>query len=109
MVVSCAFFGPRHSPYSNYLCRAPDIAEVGTIFNVFSYDAVSVRDSNLSPSRRQADALSVEPRSTNDYLCKISDQNSNSKCNLLIDYEVVALTPSPLCFVLLFVKPQKLL
>ena len=38
---------PRHSPYSNYsrayvarLCRAPDIAAIGTIFNVFSYDAL---------------------------------------------------------------------
>ena len=29
-------------PYSYYLCRAPDIAAVGTIFNVFSYDAVLV-------------------------------------------------------------------
>ena len=54
---------PRHSPYSYYLCRAPDIAAVGTIFNVFNYDAVSARDSNLSPPRRRADALLVEPRS----------------------------------------------
>ena len=38
-------YGPRHYfPYSNLLCRAPDIAAVGeTIFNVFSYDAVSGR------------------------------------------------------------------
>ena len=33
------------------------------LFNVFSYDAVLVQDSNLSPSRRQADALRVDPRS----------------------------------------------
>ncbi len=63
MVTSCACFWPRHSPYSNYLCRASDIAAVGTIFNVFSYDVVSARDSNLSPSRRRADAPRVEPRS----------------------------------------------
>ena len=31
--VSMAVYGSRHSPYSNYLCRAPDIAAVGTIFN----------------------------------------------------------------------------
>ena len=29
-----------------YLCRAPDIAAVGTIFNVISYDAVSGRESS---------------------------------------------------------------
>ena len=38
--MSCAFFGPRHSPYSNYLCRAPNIAAVGTFFNIFSYDVI---------------------------------------------------------------------
>ena len=43
--------------------HAFDIAAVGTIFNVFSYDALSDRDSNLSPSRRRANALRVEPRS----------------------------------------------
>ena len=56
-------YGPRHSPYSYYLCRTPDIAAVETICNVFSYDAVSARDSNLSPSWRRADALRVVPRS----------------------------------------------
>ena len=40
MVMSCACFGPRHFPYSNYLCRASDIASLGTIYNVFSFDAV---------------------------------------------------------------------
>ncbi len=30
MVMSCTCFGPRHSPCSNFLCRAPDIAAVGT-------------------------------------------------------------------------------
>ena len=35
------------------LCRAPDIAAVETIFNDFSYDAVSARDSNLKPPRRR--------------------------------------------------------
>ncbi len=39
MVLSCACFGPRHSTYSYYWCRASDIAAVGTTFNVFSYDA----------------------------------------------------------------------
>ena len=56
-------YGPRHFNYSYYLCRAPDIVEVGTIFNVFSYDAVLSRDSNPLPSRGRANALCVEPRS----------------------------------------------
>ena len=46
-------------PTLNYLCGESDIAGVGTILNVFSYDAVSVRD---SPPRRRADALRVELR-----------------------------------------------
>ena len=46
-----------------YLCRASDIAAVGIIFNVLSYDALSDRDYNLSPFRRIADALRVELRS----------------------------------------------
>ena len=29
--MSCACFGPRHLPYSNYLYRESDIATVGTI------------------------------------------------------------------------------
>ena len=37
-------FGSRHSPYSNYQYRAPDIAPVGTIFNVFSNDAVLIKN-----------------------------------------------------------------
>ena len=48
---------------------APDIAAVGIIFNVFSNDAVSARDSNLTPPRRRADALRVEPRSRIFILC----------------------------------------
>ena len=56
-VMSCACFGPKHSPYSNYQCPAPDIATVGTNVNVFSYDAMLSRDSNLSHSRRRVDAL----------------------------------------------------
>ncbi len=61
MEVRCACFRPGHSPYSNYLYRTLDIAVVGTIFNVFSYNALTDRDSNLSPSRQPADALRVEP------------------------------------------------
>ena len=49
-------------PYSNYLCRAPDITAVGTIFYVFSYDEMTGRDWNLSPPRRQVDALHVDLR-----------------------------------------------
>ena len=49
--------------YSNYLCCAPEIAAVGTIFNIFTYDTVSGRDSNLSPSRQRADALHVTSQS----------------------------------------------
>ena len=41
-------------PYSNYLCRSPYIPAVDTILNVFSYDAVSGRNSNLSPPQRRA-------------------------------------------------------
>ena len=63
MVMSCACLLAKTFPYSNYLCRAHDIAAVGTILNVFSYDAVSGRDSNLSPPRRRTDALRVEPLS----------------------------------------------
>ena len=56
-----------------YLCRALDIAVVGTIFNVFIHDGVSNRDSNLSPPRRRADGLRVEPRSRvrKDYYGKV--------------------------------------
>ena len=54
-------YGPMQPPYSNYLCRALDIAAVGTIFNVFSYDTVSDRNSILSPLRRRVDSLRVEP------------------------------------------------
>ena len=62
-VISCACFGLRHSPYSNFLCRTLDIAAVGNIFNVFSYDTMSSRDSNLTLSRQRADALRVTPLS----------------------------------------------
>ena len=47
---------------SNHFSRAPDTAAVGILFNVFSYDSVLGRDSNLSPTSRQADALRVEQR-----------------------------------------------
>ena len=51
-------FWAKANPYSNYLCRASDIAAVGTISKVFSFAAVSDRDSKLSPS----DGLRVEPQ-----------------------------------------------
>ncbi len=63
MGMSCTCFGPKHSPYSNYWCCTLDILAVGTIFNIFNYNVVSSRDSNLSPPRRRASALHVEPRS----------------------------------------------
>ena len=34
-----------------------NIAAVGTIINVFSYDIVSGKDKKLSPSRQRADAI----------------------------------------------------
>ncbi len=40
MVISCTSLGQKHYPCHNYLCRAPSIAGVGTISNVFSYDAL---------------------------------------------------------------------
>ena len=52
--------------------HAFDIAVVGTIFNVFSYDALSDRDSNLSSSRRRADALRVN-----------QGRGYNLKCHLI--------------------------
>ena len=51
-------YGPRHSSYSYYLFCTPDIAAVGTIFKVFSYDAVLVQDSK--PPWQQADAVCIE-------------------------------------------------
>ena len=41
-----------------------------------------------------------ENRPTKDYSCKISDGNSNSKCHLLTDYEMVALK-TPHIFIIL--------
>ena len=63
MVMCCACFGHRLSLYLSYLCRAPVIAAVGPIFIVFSYDALSGRDLNLSPSRQEAYAIRVTPQS----------------------------------------------
>ena len=37
-----------------------------------------------------------ENRPTKDYSCKSSDRNSNSKCYLITDYEMVALKTPPL-------------
>ena len=39
--------------------------------------------------------LFSENRPTKDYSCKIPDRNSNSKCHLPIEYEMVALPPPP--------------
>ena len=59
MVMSCAGLGQGiPSTLTNNV-----IAVVGNIFNVFSYDAVFSRDSNLSTPQRRADALRVESRS----------------------------------------------
>ena len=41
----CACFGTRHSP------TLTDIAAIETILNIFSYDVLLGRDSNLLPSR----------------------------------------------------------
>ena len=50
MVMICAYFWPSHSPFSNYQCSESDIAAIGTIFNVFSFDdsmnLVKVSDSD---------------------------------------------------------------
>ncbi len=53
------FFGPGISLYSNYMCRAFDIAAVGTNTNVSKYNALLWRDSNSSPTRQWADTLRV--------------------------------------------------
>ena len=52
-------FWPRHSLFSNYICRVPDIAAVGTIFNVFSFDSVLDCDLNLAHPQRKR-KLSVQ-------------------------------------------------
>ncbi len=43
-------FGPRHSPYSYYYYRDSDLAAVGTIFNVLSFDQMCSKNriNNLS-------------------------------------------------------------
>ena len=43
--VAPVFWGQGIPPYSYYQCRAFDIAEVCTTFNVFSYDPVTDRAS----------------------------------------------------------------
>ena len=63
VLMSCACLWAMAFPYFNYLCREPDVAEVGTIFNVSSYDMVRGRHSNLSHPLRRVVALRVEPRS----------------------------------------------
>ena len=84
--MSCACFGQRHFTYSNYYCRASDIAAVGTIFNVFSYDAVLNRDSNQSPPRRRPVALRVEPRSVFYLLINIIKKRISFRVNYLFIY-----------------------
>ncbi len=58
MVISCAFIGPRHSPYSYHYSHASDIATVATTINVFTYHAVWTEHR----ARRRADALYVMSR-----------------------------------------------
>ncbi len=48
-------FWAKVFPLFNYFCRKSNIAVVGTIFNVFSYNMVS----NLSSTRQKEDALRV--------------------------------------------------
>ena len=69
--MSCACLWAKAFPL---LLLLPDIAAVGTIFNDFSYGAVSARDSNLSPSRRLSDALHVEPQLRIKLKLKVKDQ-----------------------------------
>ena len=47
-----------HLFYSNYLCRTSYLAAVGTIFNVFSFEAVLDRDSNLPDDEQMCYVLS---------------------------------------------------
>ena len=44
------FMGQGINPILTIYVAAPNIAAVGTIFNVFGYDTVSSWDSNLSPA-----------------------------------------------------------
>ena len=50
-----------------------------------------------------------ENRPTKDYSCKISDRNSNSKCHLITDYEMVALKTPPFYIHLsdMYIKSKK--
>ena len=53
----------RHLSEKSKLFKGQDISALGTIFNILSFHMLSGRDLNLSPPRRQADALWVELRS----------------------------------------------
>ena len=61
--IKLRLFWAKESPllHSDYLCGATEEAAVGNNFNIFSYDALSGRDSNLKPSRQRADALRITP------------------------------------------------
>ncbi len=47
----------------DYLCRTPKITAVGTVFNVFNYNSVGGRYSNLSHTQLQAEVLCIIPQS----------------------------------------------
>ena len=69
-----------------FWAKEPDKVAVGTIFNVFSYDALLSRDSNLSLPRRRADALRVEQRLQALHSCRKETKafrNTPSCCKLL--------------------------
>ena len=68
---------------------SPDIAAVGTIFNVFSYDAVLGRDSNLSPTRQQADALRDMPKTLEDSHCTCISEASTHNNSIVTMFLVV--------------------
>ena len=57
------FFGQGISPQIYHFCCTPDIASIGTIFKAFSYDSVSDRESNQSPSRQRMNELRDTPQS----------------------------------------------
>ena len=63
MVKSCACLWTKASPLLYLFMSSTWHRRSRNHFNFLSYEALSGRDSNLSPTRRRADEIHVEPRS----------------------------------------------
>ena len=66
--------GPRHSPYFNYLSPTPDTVAVVTIFNVFTYNAVLGRVSNLFTSLQRVEPLrATQTNCPAEMICRVAN------------------------------------